>query len=70
MPTELIIKRTFRRRALSQDIEVLAGSELKRGVITAMRTFENRMNFHLHLRLLVTECGVSKAGLFHKLPQI
>jgi hypothetical protein len=40
------------------------------GVIAAIQTFGNRMNLHPHLHFLVTEGGVDRAGLFHKIPRI
>ena len=35
-----------------------------------MRAVLSRMNLHPHLHFLVTEGGVDKAGLFHKVPRI
>ena len=40
------------------------------GVIAAIQTFGDRMNLHPHLHFLVTEGGVDKTGLFHKIPRI
>jgi hypothetical protein len=40
------------------------------GVIAAIQTFGDRINLHPHLHFLVTEGGVDKAGLFHKIPRI
>ena len=48
----------------------MAGSELMPGVIASVQTFGNRINFHPHLHFLVTEGGMDKAGLFHKVPRI
>jgi hypothetical protein len=39
-------------------------------VIAAIQTFGDRINVHPHLHFLVTEGGVDKAGLFHKIPRI
>jgi len=50
--------------------EVLARSELVPGVIAAIQTFGDQINFHPHLHFLVTEGGVDQAGLFHKVPRI
>lgn len=36
------------------------------GVIAAIQTFGDRINFHPHLHFLVTEGGVDGAGTFHK----
>ncbi len=57
-------------RSLTCYFEVFAGSELMPGVIAAIQTFGNRMNLHPHLHFLVTEGGVDKAGLFHKVPRL
>jgi len=57
-------------RSLTRYFEVLTGSELKPGVIAAIQTFGSRINLHTHLHFLVTEGGVDKAGLFHKVPRI
>jgi hypothetical protein len=57
-------------RSLTRYFEVLAGSELIPGVITAIQTFGNRINVHPRLHFLVTEGGVDKAGLFYEMPPI
>jgi ribosomal protein S27E len=57
-------------RSLTCYFEVTNGSELMPGVIAAIQTFGNRINFHPHLHFLVTEGGVDEAGLFHKIPHI
>jgi ribosomal protein S27E len=56
-------------RSLSLYFEVLAGGELRPGVIAAIQTFGTKINFHPHLHFLVTEGGVDDAGLFHKVPR-
>jgi hypothetical protein len=43
--------------------------EKQSGVIAAIQTFGNKINFHPHLHFLVTEGGVDEAGLFHKVPR-
>jgi hypothetical protein len=48
----------------------VAESKLMPGVIAAIQTFGDRINLHPHLHFLVTEGGVNKAGLFHKVPRI
>ncbi len=48
----------------------MAGSTLTPGVIAAIQTFGDRINFHPHLHYLVTEGGVDEAGIFHKVPRI
>ena len=51
-------------------LEALTGEELGPGVIVAVQTFGDRINFHPHLHLLLTEGGVDEAGVFHKIPRI
>jgi hypothetical protein len=36
----------------------------------AIQTFGDRINFHPHLHLLVTEGGVDRAGIFHRIPHL
>jgi len=57
-------------RSLTRYFEVTTGSELMPGVIAAIQTFGARINLHPHLHFLVTEGGMDKAGLFHKVPRI
>ena len=57
-------------RCLTRYFEVLADSPLTAGVIAAIQTFGTKINFHPHLHFLVTEGGVDKAGIFHKIPRI
>jgi hypothetical protein len=57
-------------RSMTRYFEIATRSELMRGGIAAIQTFGNRINFHPHLHLLVTESGVDEAGLFHKMPRI
>ena len=42
-------------RSLTRYFEVTTGSELIPGVIAAIQTFGDRINFHPHLHFLVTE---------------
>jgi hypothetical protein len=51
-------------------LEALTGEDLVPGVIVAVQTFGERINFHPHLHLLVTEGGVERAGIFHRLPRL
>lgn len=60
----------FALRSMSYYIEVVTGSKLMPGIIASIQTFGARMNPHPHLHFLVTEGGVDKAGLFHKIPRI
>ena len=48
----------------------MAERDVVPGVIAAIQTFGDRINLHPHLHFLVTEGGVDKAGLFHKIPRI
>jgi cation transport regulator ChaC len=57
-------------RSLLCYFEVIAGSELRPGVIAAIQTFGDRIDLHPHLHFLVTEGGVDKAGLFYRVPRI
>jgi len=57
-------------RSLTRYFEVLAGSALKSGVIAAIQTFRDRINFHLHLHFLLTEGGTHEAGVFHQIPRL
>ncbi|MDH4271902.1 MAG: transposase [Candidatus Aminicenantes bacterium] len=54
--------------ALTVYFEALTGEELVPGIIAAVQTFGDRINFHPHLHLLVTEGGVDGAGIFHRIP--
>ncbi len=49
-------------RALTRYFEVETGSALTAGVVAAIQTFGDRINFHPHLHFLVTEGGVDEAG--------
>jgi len=51
-------------------LEALTGEDLVPGVIVAVQTFGERINFHPHLHLLVTEGGVERAGIFHRIAHL
>ena len=81
IPKTLRIFFKFRRRLLGElcrcavktltvYFEALTGEELVPGVIAAIQTFGERINFHPHLHFLVTEGGVDRAGIFHRLPRL
>jgi hypothetical protein len=57
-------------RSLTRYFEAVTGSALMPGVIAAIQTFGDRINFHPHLHFLVTEGGVDETGLFHKISRI
>jgi hypothetical protein len=48
----------------------LTGEELVPGIIVAVQTFGDRINFHPHLHLLLTEGGMDRTGIFHRLPRL
>jgi hypothetical protein len=57
-------------RSLARYFEVLTGSALTPGVVAAIQTFGDRINFHPHLHFLVTEGGMDEAGVFHQIPRL
>ena len=57
-------------RSIKVYFEVLTGEELVPGIMVAVQTFGDRINFHPHLHLLVTEGGVDRAGTFHRIPRL
>jgi hypothetical protein len=57
-------------KTLTVYFEALTGEELVPGIIVAVQTFGDRINFHPHLHLLLTEGGVDRAGIFHRLPRL
>jgi len=57
-------------KAISVYFEALAGEPLVPGIIVAVQTFGDRINFHPHLHLLVTEGGMDRAGIFHRIPRL
>jgi hypothetical protein len=56
--------------ALTRYFELVSGGQLTPGVIAAIQTFGDRINFHPHLHFLVTEGGMDRAGIFHLVPRI
>jgi ribosomal protein S27E len=57
-------------KALSVYLEALTGETLVPGILVAVQTFGDRINFHPHLHLLVTEGGMDRAGIFRRLPRL
>ena len=57
-------------RALTRYFEATTGNKLRPGIIVAVQTFGDRINFHPHLHFLVTEGGIDGAGVFHLVPRI
>lgn len=45
----------------------VSGTELRPGVVASIQTFGQKINFHAHLHLLVTEGGEDQDGIFHHL---
>jgi len=81
IPKTLRIFFKFRRRLLGElcrtavkalmvYLEALTGEDLVPGVIVAVQTFGDRINFHPHLHFLVTEGGADVAGIFHRIPRL
>jgi len=58
------------RRSLERYFEAVAGGPLKPGVIAVLQTFGDRINFHPHLRFLVTAGGTDREGRFRLIPRI
>jgi hypothetical protein len=57
-------------KALTVYFEALAGEPLVPGIIVAVQTFGDRINFRRHPHLPVTEGGMDQAGTFHRLPHL
>ncbi|MCJ7588978.1 MAG: transposase [Candidatus Aminicenantes bacterium] len=57
-------------RALSRYVEVVTETTLTPGVIAAIQTFGNRINFHPRLHFLATEGGMDEMGVFHMIPRL
>jgi len=53
-------------QALLKYFRTVTGNELMPGVVAVIQTFGDRINFHPHIHVLVTEGGVSREGAFHK----
>jgi len=56
----------FKRKLLFY-FQAAAGKTLEPGVVAAIQTFGDRINFHPHLHFLVTEGGVDEAGGFQRI---
>jgi len=46
--------------------QAVSGEDLVRGIIAAIQTFGDWLNFHPHLHFLVSEGGADGAATFHK----
>ncbi len=54
----------------NDSMSVATGTALTPGVIAAVETFGDRINFHTCLHFLVTEGGVDEAGVFHRIRRL
>jgi ribosomal protein S27E len=54
--------------ALLKYFQATTGAELRPGVVAAIQSFGQKINFHPHAHLLVTEGGEDEGGCFHHLP--
>jgi len=57
-------------RTLTVHFETLAGEEIVPGMVVAVQTSGDRIHFHPHLHLLVTEGGIDREGIFHRQPRL
>jgi hypothetical protein len=55
-------------RAIGKYMKAQADRDLMPGVVAVIQTFGNRLNFHPHLHMLVTEGGRTSDGSFHPVP--
>jgi hypothetical protein len=55
-------------RAITKYLGAYTDTQLMPGIIAVIQTFGNRINFHPHLHLLVTEGGISSDGHFCPVP--
>jgi hypothetical protein len=54
-------------KALLKYFQAATDTELRPGVVASIQTFGQKINFHAHLHLLVTEGGEDQDGIFHHL---
>ena len=57
-------------KTLTVYFEALTGEELVPGIMVAVQTLGDRINFHPHLHFLLTEGGVDRAGIFRRVPRL
>jgi hypothetical protein len=55
-------------RATGKHMEIRTDRVLMPGVVAVIQTFGNRLNFHPHLHMPVTEAGTSRDGDFYPVP--
>lgn len=54
-------------RTLVKFLHTATGLELMPGVVAVIQTFGNRINFHPHIHVLITEGGTAPSGVFHRI---
>jgi hypothetical protein len=52
-------------RSLVKFLHTATGLELMPGVLAVIQTFGDRINFHPHIHVLITEGGTAPDGAFH-----
>jgi hypothetical protein len=55
-------------RAITHYMKARSDGDLMPGVVAVIQTFGNRLNFHPHLHMLVTEGGLRRDGSFQPVP--
>ena len=53
--------------ALLKYFKIVSGHELMPGIVSVIQTFGDRINFHPHIHILVTEGGKAPDKYFHKI---
>ena len=53
-------------RSLVKFLHTATGFELMPGVVAVIQTFGDRINFHPHIHVLITEGGTTPDGAFHR----
>jgi hypothetical protein len=56
-------------QALLKYLQATTGTELHPGIVAVIQTSGDRINFHVHLHLLVAEGGEDPDGIFHHLAE-
>jgi len=80
VPNKLRVFFKFRRKLLGDlcrcavntltvHLQAVSGEDLVPGIIAAIQTFGDQLNFHPHLHFLVSEGGADGAAAFHKVSQ-
>ena len=53
-------------QALLKYFKTVSGQQLMPGIVVVIQTFGDRINFHPHIHVLVTEGGTAPDGVFHR----